>query len=227
MQNSKTENSIEERLPLTITSIKPQKKRKNRVSLFHEDLFLMGISIRALELFPVRTGTKLTPTLFKKLRNTEAYQQIRDTFYDYLARRDHTAFELRQKARKKGFQQDQAEDIIREFSQKNLLNDDVFAKKFAADKAEFRKWGPLKIKHALIRKGIDKNVAEKSIQFISEGLEQAQICVDLALKRKRYFLREENSVKRKQKIYNYLVRKGYPDAVVKNALPEILKSIDA
>ena len=217
---------ISDKLPLKITSISPQKKRKDRFSLFHEDTFLVGVSSQTLIDLSLKKGVELTPFLFEKISDAEEYQKVKDTFYDYLSRRDHGSFELKQKALKKGFHSNIINDVLDEFDRKGLLNDESFAKKFAADKAEFKQWGPVKIKSALRKKGISKNIAEKTVHSITNDLDQVQICVDLLSKRKSHFLRETDPLKRKQKMYRYLAGKGFTGSVVTKAIDTIKNDFD-
>lgn len=226
MDNPSTPD-IEARLPLTITSISVQKKRTDRFSLFHEKEFLIGVSAQTLTDYNLRKGTVLTHDLFLKIQHSEDYQKIKDAIYRYLSGRDHASFELKQKVMKKGFDASLIDSVLDEFDQKGLLNDEVFAKKFAADKSEFKRWGPVKIKQALYKKGISKPIAEKVIQNLSKNLAQDQICVDLLRKRKTHFSREEDPLKRKQKMYRYLGGKGYHGKAISKAIDSITKEFDA
>lgn len=227
MKREDSTDDIKNILPLRITSISVQKKRTDRFSLFHEKQFLIGVSAQTLIDYSIQKGTTLTPELYKQLTHAEDYQKVKDAFYRYLSGRDHASFELKQKVLKKGFSSDLIESVIEEFDDKGLLNDEKFANKFAADKAEFKKWGPKKIKSELFKKGITKNVVEKVIQKLAESLEQDQICVDLLRKRKQHFLREQDQIKRKQKMYRYLAGKGYNGTTISKAIEQITEDLNA
>jgi regulatory protein len=214
------------RLPLTVTSITPQKKRADRFSLFHKKTFLLGVSAKSLTDFSIGTGTELTPSLYREIRQAEEVQKVRDSFFDYLSRRDHGSAELKQKALRKGYSADVIDQVLEEFSAKGYLNDLSFAKKFASEKAELRRWGPNKIRSALYQKGIGKKNAEKAVQIAVDNLDQHQICVDLLLKRRRHFLRESESLKRKQKMYRYLAGKGFSSAVIQKAIDTVKDDLD-
>ncbi len=218
---------ILQELPLTITSVSPQKKRKDRFSIFNNSRFLIGVSAQTLTDFNLSSGVQLTSDLFQKISEAEEYQAAKERCYLLLSGRDHSSFELKQKIIKKGFEAEIAEKVTDEFSEKGLLNDRSFAVKFACDKAELNKWGPGKIRSALFEKGIDRQIVEEVIQNLSQSLEQSQICVDLALKRRKHFLREAEPQKRKQKIYRYLFGKGYDPEQINKALPQILESLNA
>lgn len=224
--NDREKPDITGKLPLKITSISPQKKRRDRFSLFHEKTFLIGVSAQTLIDYSIEKGVELTPFLFDKLRKSEEYQKVKDTFYDYLSRRDHGSIELKQKGSKKGFSPEIMADVLNELDQKGLIDDLSFAQKFASDKAEFKQWGPRKIKSELLRKGIQKQVAEKAIKEITNNLDQQQICVDLLMKKERRYMRETDPFKRKQKMYRYLAGKGFSGNVIKKAIDTVKNSFD-
>ncbi len=209
---------IVEKLPLKVTSISPQKRRTDRYSLFSDGTFLVGVSAQTLVDLSLKKGVELTPFLFDKIQNAEEYQQVKDSFYDYLSRRDHGSFELKQKALRKGYPGEVIDRVLEEFDRKGLLNDEEFAKKFAGDKFRFKQWGPVKIKNSLLKKGVHKQVAEKAVQNITNDLDQQQICVDLLRKRKRHFMREPDAIKRKQKMYRYLAGKGYTGDIIQKSI---------
>ena len=225
-KNHREKPDISDKLPLKITNISPQKRRPDRFSLFHEETFLVGVSSQTLIDLSLKKGVELTPFLFDKIQDAEEYQKVKDTFYDYLSRRDHGSFELKQKALKKGYPANIIDDVLDEFDQKGLLNDESFAKKFAVDKAEFKNWGPVKIKAALRKKGVSKNIAEKAVGSITNDLDQVQICVDLLIKRKRHFFRKTDTLKRKQKMYRYLAGKGFTGSVITKAIDRIKNDFD-
>lgn len=219
--------SIEDKLPLTITGISAQKKNNERFSLFHEGQFLTGVSAKTLTDFSIHKGVELTPLLFEEITRSEDLNAVKECCLRYLSRRDHASSELKLKLQKKGFDEPAINSVIEELSGKGYLNDEQFAVSFANEKAELNKWGPKKITAALYKKGIKKQVIERAVKKATENLQQEQICVDLALKKKHHFLREADPYKRKQKIYNYLAGRGFSNSEIKKSLPKITTLFDA
>jgi len=214
-------------LPLAITKISPQKKNSDRFSLFHEKTFLIGVSSQTLLDFSIQKGTQLTRDLFHQLTTSEEYQSVKDRCYKLLSGRDHGAEELKRKLINKGFSASMCEQVVSEFRQKDLLNDRTYASKFAHDKYELKQWGPKKIKSALFKKGVPKDVIYDVISELKQKINPVDTCIELALKRRRHFLREPDSFKRSQKIFRYLAGKGYSSDKIKKALPNIEKQLDA
>lgn len=220
-------NHILNKLPLIITKIQVQKKDNGRYSLFNDKDFLVGISIKILTDFSIKEGVILTPSLFNQIVTAEEYEAAKSSSIRYLGQRDHASFEIRQKLKNKGFSNATIEKLIIELLQKNYLNDPEFAQKFATEKAAINKWGPKKIEIALLKKNVDRKTIQKTIKNIVENLSQEQICLDLALKRKKHFLREPDLQKRKQKIFNYLSGRGFSGSDILKYLPLITSEIDA
>ena len=224
---SERQKEILDQLPLTVTRITAQKKNSDRYSLFHEKKFLIGIGRKTRQDFSIETGILLTPTLYRQLTEAENLSSIREICYRYLARRDHSSSELRKKINKKGFNNKDIELIIEDLVKRGLLNDKEFAKKFAVDKMELNSWGPKKIRSELFKKGVDRKIINQIVENLAPIDDLKQICIDLVLKRKRHFLREEDLFKRKQKIYRYLVGRGFSSSIITSSLPEINKKLNA
>jgi len=216
-----------QKLPLAVTSIKPQKKNIDRFSLFHDTLFLIGVSSQTLLDFSIQKGFTLTPQLFRELSLSEEYQSVKERCFGLLSRRDHGAEELKRKVIRKGFSEEIAGRVIEELQSKDLLNDHQYAKSFAHDKYHLKSWGPRKIESALYNKGVPKRVVTDVIRELKDEIDPSETCLELALKRRKHFMREPDKFKRKQKIFRYLAGKGYSSDIIRKAIPQILEQMDA
>ncbi|MBO6536054.1 MAG: regulatory protein RecX [Balneolaceae bacterium] len=212
-----------ERVP--ISGIEVQKKNAYRYSIFVENNFLMGVSEQTLVHFNLHVGTELTANLLQAIELQEQHWKIRDYFIRLLARRDHSRQELVQKAHKKGYTNAEIDSILDELEEKKYIRNDVFARKFAQDKFNFNHWGKQKIRMELKKKGIKSYDIEQALEELGndEILEKMEY---LVLKAKPRFLRAEKS-KRRKKIFDFLIRKGYDSAHVMKVLPSLLNKLDA
>lgn len=220
-------DQIESKLPLPVTKITVQKKNQDRYSLFHNELFLIGISRKTRNDFSIEEGVELTPSLYRQLKDAEDLVAIREACFRYLSGRDHSSFELKQKVGKKGYKESDIERVVQDLSASGYLNDETFAAKFVEEKTELNQWGPKKIKSHLYKKGLDRKIIDKVLTKKTDDLQLQQICVDLVMKRKRHFLREDDEFKRKQKIYRYLAGRGFSGSVIKKSIPRITEKLHA
>lgn len=219
-------DEVEHNLPGVITSISVQKNNKERYSIFVDEDFLLGIAEQTLLKFNLAKGVEITPSFFRKLQREEGRFKVKSYCLKLLGRRDHARQELFTKAIKKDYPKEVIDNVLDELQEKGLLNDAGFAEKFAADKSRLNKWGPAKIKSHLYKKGISRSVAEKSIQKAFEDEDLKATFLDLVLKRKRRFLREEDPYKRKKKVFDHLARKGYRSSNIYEHLDELMKAIE-
>ncbi|MEX0944648.1 MAG: regulatory protein RecX [Balneolaceae bacterium] len=213
-------------LPLIITEIQIQKKNQNRYSLFNNKRFLLGVSSKTLLDFSLQKGVNLTPLLFNQITKAENYFSAKECAIRYIGRRDHASFELKQKLLNKGFDQSTVDILISNLHEKGLLNDKCFAEKYALDKAQLNRWGSRKIESTLFKKGISKQIIQNVLKKTFDNLPQDQICVDLIVKRKKHFLRENDPYRRKKKIYAYLAGRGFPGEDINKALSRVEKQLD-
>ena len=72
----------------------------------------------------------------------------------YLARREHSQFELRQKLCGKGFPMDVVNQVIADLSAKGLQSDSRYAEIYSRSRLS-RGYGPLRIRQELRQRGID------------------------------------------------------------------------
>ncbi len=218
-------DEVEHNLPGIITSITIQKRNKERYSIFVDETFLLGVAESTLLKFRLSKGVEITPSLFRKLQREEGRFAVKSYFLKLLGNRAHARRELRTKARRKDYPEDVVEEVLDELQDDDLIDDAGFAEKFTANKNKLNSWGPAKIRSHLLKKGIADNVIQDSIKKVFENKDLRDTFLNLVLKRKRYFLREEDPFKRKKKIFDYLCRKGYRPANIHKYLDELTETI--
>lgn len=209
-----------------MTRITVQKKNTTRFSLYDDDEFIAGVSDAVLTRFNIRKGTRITHELYTQIKRAEELWAIREYFLRLLGRRDHASHELRLKARKKDYPDELIQECLEELEAKGYINNRMFAEKFAADKFEFNQWGPEKIRLELIRKGVDRKTATEVTQEILPKSDIIKTMEQVALKKKNKLLRDEPT-KRKKKLFDFLLRKGYDSSVILTHIDRLLAKIEA
>lgn len=222
---SKYQEEVARLLPASISKISVQKKNTFRFSIFVEDQFLVGVSDSTLTNFNLSKGVLLTPSLLGEIVDKENKWAIREYMLRLLGRRDHARNELRDKALRKEFPSGVIEEVLDELSEKNYINNLGFAKKFTRDKFEFNKWGINKIRSELFRKGISEKEIIIALQEISSN-KNINTVKQLILKNRSKFERVADPQKRKKKIFDFLLRKGYDSNTILKQIPTLLAIIE-
>ncbi len=130
----------------------------------------------------------------------------------FCAYQERTQQEVRDKLYGYGLNKDSVEIIIVKLIQENFINEERFAMAYAGGKFRIKKWGIKKIQEALKQKNISEYCIRQALKEISAKEYRAtlqELIEKRALKEK-----EKNEYKRKYKIAQYLIAKGYDPEMV-------------
>ena len=83
--------------------------------------------------------------------------EARHSAMNYLARREHSSLELRNKLLRKGFESAVIDKVLLQLQLDNLLSDERFAENYTRMRTA-KGYGPLSIQQELQRRGIDNNL---------------------------------------------------------------------
>jgi regulatory protein len=125
----------------------------------------------------------------------------------YCAFRDRSTYEVEKKLDEYGVIPEVKDEIIAFLMQENFLDDERFARSFARGKFRIKGWGKRKIVNELKKYRLSDYYIEKALEEIETGEYYAKIKELIAKKIKESDF--ENGFTAKQKIYRYLLQKGY------------------
>ncbi len=115
--------------------------------------------------------------------------------------------EIRKRLLEKGYSPEISERILESLKQKNLLSDEKFAKETAERTTQTKRYGKHRLKHELKRRGISEHLIEQTLKTISDEDEES---LARELGKERWSrLAKIDPTKRKHRIYQYLVGRGY------------------
>jgi len=127
--------------------------------------------------------------------------------------------EVTMKLKSWGLIQEAIDLLIIELIQFNFLNEERYARNYARGKFRIKKWGKLKIRMALKK----REVNFKCIDFAMLEIDEKTYLDTLKelLQKKNDVLKETNLYKRKMKLINYLVNRGYEYDLIYDSLVEL------
>ncbi len=219
-------NESELSLPGRCTDIVSQKKKKERISLFIEGSFAGGFDRAAIEKAGISRGQEITFDRYKELTRLDREHQIHEQINRWLAVRDHASGEIIRKCLAKGFTAEEARGALSPFIEKGYLDDESFAETFTCEKKGRHGWGPGKIRQALAQKGVKKQYIDSALAntFTEDQLDEALIAA--AKSAAKRLLRTEQGLKRKKKLADFLLRRGFPGYAVMEKCDELLKKLE-
>lgn len=148
--------------------------------------------------------------------------QAREKIQRYCAFQERSHQEVRNKLYSYGLYRNDVEEILSNLITEGFLNEERFARAYAGGKFRMKKWGRIKITHALETKGVSPNCIRIGLTEI-DG-QDYKISLRNLLVQKKDNLQEENVFVLRDKLSTYAIRKGYePDLVwseIRSLIPQ-------
>lgn len=207
-----------------ITKIEVGKRNKERVNIYIDEEYAFSISAELVYKENIKVKDKIDVDSLKKLADEDNYIKCKNTALKTIERTYKSEKELAQKLALKGYDDHIINRTINFMKEYNLLNDNNYATMYVKDKS--RNIGKKKIKYSLLQKGIDEEIIESELEKINN--DEVKVTVfEMALKKYKVFSKRENdNYKLTQKLYRFLMGKGYDYDLIKDVVKSIVKSED-
>lgn len=154
-------------------------------------------------------------------KSTYTVEEAKRALEKYCAYQDRCHQEIERKLWDMSMIPEARELILLHLMQHDFLNEERFARNFARGKFRIKKWGRQRIKRELkLREISDYNIKAGMSEIPAEEYDE----VFAALSRKKFLeVREENVLKKRKKVADYLLRKGFESNIVYEILRELEK----
>ena len=145
----------------------------------------------------------------------EAIQKIEH----YCAYQDRCHEEVEQKLRSMKMNSDEIDQILAHLINENFLNEERFARSFARGKHRIKHWGKIRITNELKFRGINQTLI--NIALIEISPEEYYTTFDNLANRHWESITETNSLKKRKKFCDYILRRGFESNLVYEKLKEL------
>lgn len=197
-----------------ITKIENQ-KNKEKFNLFVDGQFYSGVLKETAIANNFFVGKQIEQDRLDAILVESESKQAFNKASDYLATRLHSGQELRLKLIKRGFSKPAVELAINKLKQYRYINDLAFAELFVEANSKLSKQ---MLSNKLFAKGIDKTIIDKVLQNVSD-FAQLEVAVSLTEK----YLKNKKFEECKNKLYAYLMRKGFGYETINKAIKKVTK----
>jgi len=137
----------------------------------------------------------------------------------YCAYQERAQQEVRDKLYEWGLWPEAIENIIALLISNNFLNEERFSKAYALGKFRQKGWGRIKIKQGLKLKKVPDVLIKKALQQI-DGDDYEKALTDLLAKKLR-LIAEKDPFKRRYKLQQYALGRGYESDIINTILQQI------
>jgi len=140
---------------------------------------------------------------------------IRDYALYLIEFKDRTEKEIRDKFKEKGYEENCIEDEIEFLKSYGYIDDKRYAEHFTHDAINLKKWGKMRIRTELLRKGVDREIVDNVIEDAFFELDDDIILSQMQL---RFKNSDFSNIKERTRIFNFFMRRGFSSEEIKGAM---------
>ncbi|MCI6691609.1 MULTISPECIES: recombination regulator RecX [unclassified Clostridium] len=204
-----------------ITKIEVQKRNKDRSNVYIDNDYAFSLSNELVYKEGLKLNEKIDIERINAIAKEDNYIKCKTTALRIVEKSYKSEKELVDKLILKGYDNESINktmDVLKEY---NFINDENYVKMYVKDK--LKQVGKKKIKYDLAKKGISDKIIDEEIYNIDSEYEK-NTAYNLAIKKYNTIAkREADRFKLSQKLYRFLLSKGYSYDIVSSVVKEITK----
>jgi len=148
---------------MRITALEPQMNNPDRINLFVDGRFLMGVNAVIVLQMGLRLEQELTPEQLEQLQSEEVEQRAVDRDLNFLTYRPRSREEVRRYLRRKETPPEIIETALARLDRLDFVNDRTFAGFWIESREHFSPRGARALKNELRMKGVERDVVDELV----------------------------------------------------------------
>lgn len=158
-------------------------------------------------------------------RNLKDLSKAKSYAYRLLAIRPRSIKEIKDRLKKKGFEERLIVEVIDYLERLDYLNDHQFASAWVNSRISTKPIGLLRLRYELKDKGINSKIIEEVLNKLKENYDEYKVACDLAKGRMKRLSKVDRH-KAKRRIFDYLLRRGFSYELVSEVLQGLVSNAD-
>lgn len=208
----------------TITALESQSNNANRTSVFLDGEFAFGVHDDLVVKYELAVGQTLTPEDQQQIEREDQFVRSKQRALDYLAHKPRTEEEVRRKLRDQEVPTSVVDDVVARLYELSYLDDEEYARNYVRNRFASKKYGPVRIRRELVKRGIDRHLADGAVADLFADKDVYAAARQHAEKRWSHLSDDEDLRRRKQKLYRYLRRRGFTSDTIYSVLDQLERS---
>ena len=196
-----------------ITSLKVQKRNKQRVNVHLDGRFAFGLA--AIEAASLQVGQHLSAEDVARLEERDVVEVAKERALGLLSYRPRSQGELRRRLKEKGYTEETITEVLERLTRAGLLNDLEFARYWIENRFQFNPRGVRALRQELWQKGIDDTTIDEALVGYDED-EAAARATEKALRR----LQRLDPETFRRRLNDYLRRRGFPYPIIRQLVDQ-------
>jgi len=203
----------------TITALTGQVKNPNRVNVFIDGDFALGLALEVAA--ALRVGQTITQAELEQLDIRDEIHRGRERVLRLLARRPYSSAEVSRYLRRHRYDDEVIENIIDDLTEAKLIDDDAFAAYWVEQRETFRPRSLRALRQELGQKGIDREIVDEALSEVDEADAARRVAQKQAGR-----WRGLPEVEWRTRMTQYLLRHGYPYDLIRDIVTELWLALE-
>ncbi len=199
-----------------ITTIKRQVKNKNRVSIFVDGEYFGALDEKTFMESGLKSGDELNEETWEDIYSQAENQSAFNKAIGYISKLMRSEKQVREYLAKKGYEQKAADYAISKMLEYKYLDDTAYAKMILSHQINVKKAGAMAVRTAFRKNGISSDIQEDVLAEYTGEMQKENAKVQYEKLLKKY-QREPDEYKRKNKIAQAMMRRGFDWETIKSA----------
>ena len=202
---------------MKITKIEPQKRNKNRRSVYIDGSYALGMSLETFVKLDLFKGKEIDREELEEIVLETETAKAKDYAKLLLSYRERSPKEIEDRLKKRGYSEEAIQKTVSDLTEVGLLDRKRFAKMWIKERLEFSGKGKRLVTLELLQKGLKKEEIEEA--FENSDFDELEIAKRVA---ERYLshLKDTDPLKQRKKLYDFLARRGFSFEIIGEILNE-------
>lgn len=208
-----------------ITKIEKQKNNTDRVNIYIDNEFFLGVSAEIVYKYNLRKGMEINEDMLKEIIDEENYIKAKNTAFNILSHSMQSEEMIRTKLKRKKYEEHIIDRVIKVLKEYKMIDDIELANIIIRDKQNIKKIGKNRIKQDLYNKKIDSKIIEEALSInINDEIEYENALYIGEKKMKS--IKDIDKRKAYEKLARHLLYKGFSYDIVNKVARKLIKDIN-
>jgi regulatory protein len=199
-----------------ITALKTNKRTDQQVNMFLDGKFAVKLDSELAVKKGLKVGEEISDDRIKELTEDTELARGLNIAYLFLSYRPRSEAEMKDRLRRRGYEDSKIEIIINKLKEQNLLDDTAFAQFWKENRDTFRPRSQRLTRLELKKKG----VADEIIKEVTDDSDDMQSAYQAALHKAQHLPNQDYEVFRRR-LGDYLKRRGFGYTVISQTVKRL------
>ncbi|MDA3871798.1 MAG: regulatory protein RecX [Candidatus Marinimicrobia bacterium] len=197
-----------------ITKIYYHKKNSSICDVYFSDTKKITLDNSYIGKYFLVEGSEISDKQLEKIVSENEYDRAKEKAFFLLTYRDHSVYELKVKLRKRNFDEKVIDKTVEYLLENGYLNDKKFSEIYLNELLNTKRSGMMIIRKKLFQKGLSRELINNLLNDLDDEIFHNNCLFHLQKKRKLLEKKHDENIK--NKLYNYLSRKGFRYEIILN-----------